>query len=221
MPVPQADTLNRTFIRDDVYRCLRDWILRGDLQPGEKLRDKELAEQLGVSRTPIREALSKLESEGLIETAANRWTKVAPITLTDAERIYPIIQKLEELALTLAFPQLSAQHLRTMQDANHQLESALQNQNSYTAVQADAAFHQVLIEAANNTELSTILDQLKVKYSRIEFAYFSHADLLLASIAEHQAILTALQAKNLKAATQALTLNWQASIDRLKQAGAS
>ena len=75
MPVPQTDVLSRTFIRDDVYVSLHDWIVRGELEPGEKLKDKELAAQLGVSRMPIREALRKLEDEGLVETAANRWTR--------------------------------------------------------------------------------------------------------------------------------------------------
>ena len=110
MPIPQTKILNRTFIRDDVYQSLREWIVRGDLEPGEKLKDKELAAQLGVSRTPVREALRKLENEGLVETSANRWTKVAPITIQDAERIYPIIQKLEELALILAFHKIDLLH---------------------------------------------------------------------------------------------------------------
>ena len=221
MPIPHTDVLSRTFIRDDVYVSLRDWIVTGELEPGEKLKDKELASQLGVSRTPIREALRKLEDEGLVETAANRWTRVTPITLKDAETIYPIIQKLEELALTLAFPKLSPDHIQTMQTANSDLKTALGQNNPHAAMVADTLFHQVLIDMANNRELSTILNQLKAKYQRIELAYFSEAGLLLASFEEHQRLIVALKTNDLETAHQALTRNWQASIERLRSLGES
>ncbi|MEO0826685.1 MAG: GntR family transcriptional regulator [Cyanobacteria bacterium J06639_16] len=219
MPIPPTTTLNRTFIRDDVYESLQGWIVRGALEPGEKLNDKTLAAQLGVSRTPVREALRKLEDEGLVETAANRWTRVAPITLRDAEQIYPIIQKLEELALSLAFPKLSSHSVQQMQDANDHLKAALVSHDAHAAVQADDAFHQVFVTAADNPELSNMLGQLKVKYQRIELAYFGHADLLMASFEEHQSLIKALEAKDFEAAKQALASNWQASIDRLRHLG--
>jgi DNA-binding GntR family transcriptional regulator len=216
MPIPKTEVLSRIFIRDGIYQSLREWIVRGDLEPGEKIKDKELAVQLGVSRTPVREALRKLQDEGLVETAANRWTQVASLTIRDAERIYPIIQKLEELALTLAFPKLSRQHIRSMKNSNSQLKVALSHNDAHAAMAADAAFHQILIDAAENPELTTILEQLKVKYKRIELAYFGNADLLLASFEEHQMLISALESKNFEAANQALASNWQASIERLK-----
>lgn len=221
MPIPQTEIVNRTFIRDDVYKSLLEWIIKGDLEPGEKLKDKELAAQLGVSRTPVREALRKLEDEGLVETAANRWTRVAPITLRDAECIYPIIQALEGLALAFAFPNISAQHIRCLQTANDRLKAALDRNDPQAAMQADAALHQTLIDAANNPELSTILKQLKTKYKRIELAYFSQADLRLASFEEHQRLIAALKIKDFEAANQALASNWQASIKRLRSPGES
>lgn len=219
MPIPQIAALKRTFIRDDVYQSLRGWIVGGELAPGETLKDKELAAQLGVSRTPVREALRRLEDEGLVETAANRWTRVTPIALADAEQIYPIIQALEVLALTLALPQLSAVHIQQLQEANEQLKAALINHDPQAAVQADGAFHQMLVNAANNAELSNLLEQLKVKYQRIELAYFSHGDLLIASYEEHQRLITALQNQDFETAKQALVSNWQASINRLRHLG--
>lgn len=219
MPIPQIKILNRTFIRDDVYQSLREWIVGGELEPGEKLRDKELAAQLGVSRTPVREALRKLENEGLVETSANRWTRVTAITIQDAERIYPIIQKLEELALTLAFPKMSAQHIQRMQKVNDKLKAELNSNNTQAATIADVAFHQVFIDAADNPELSTILGQLKTKYQRIDLAYFSDAKSLLASFEEHQKLITALKAKDFESACQTLASNWLASIKRLRISG--
>ena len=219
MPIPQTKIFNRTFIRDDVYQSLREWIVGGDLEPGEKLKDKELAAQLGVSRTPIREALRRLENEGLIETAANRWTRVAPITIQDAESIYPIIQKLEELALSLAFPKMTAQHIQLMQEANNRLKAELNSNDTQAAMFADVAFHQIFIDAADNTELSTILEQLKTKYQRIDLAYFSDAKSLLASFEEHQRLITALKTRNFESARQTLASNWLASIKRLRISG--
>jgi len=216
MPIPQAEVLSRTFIRDEVYQYLLGWIVNGTLAPEEKLKDKDLAARLGVSRTPVREALRKLEDEGLVETAANRWTRVAPVTLKDAEHIYAIIQALETLALELAFPRLSISSIKQMQLANRQLKAALGSDTPQTAVQADATFHQILIDAADSAELQNILKHLKTKYQRIELAYFSNADLLLASFEEHQQLLTALENNNLDLARQALVDNWQASIDRLR-----
>jgi len=219
MPIPQVEALERVFMRDNIYRSLRKWIVEGNLTPGEQLKDKELAAQLGVSRTPVRESLRKLEDEGLVETAANRWTRVSPIAIEDAERIYPIVQKLEELALTLAFSKLSASHVQKMTAANERLRQVLESNDIFAAVQADESFHQTLIDVADNAELSALLKQLKTKYKRIELAYFSEANLLSASFEEHRALILAIEDKDLDAAIQALSSNWQASIERLKELG--
>ena len=212
-------TLNRTFIRDDVYASLREWIVAGQLEPGETLKDKDLSALLGVSRTPVREALRKLEDEGLVETAANRWTKVAPVTLQNAEHIYPIIQSLETLALTLAFSHLTEEHLLDMQKANDDLEAALKSGDAHAAVGADTALHQVFIGAAENPELESLLEGLKTKYKRTELAYFGDARLLEASHGEHQALLAALEKGQLEAARECLIHNWQASVQRLRASG--
>ena len=99
MPIPyDAKQLNRSLMRDEVYSTLLQWIMEGELRPGEKLLDTELAENLGVSRTPVREALRRLEDKALVEAAANRWTRVTKITVDAAELIYPIIWSLEPLA---------------------------------------------------------------------------------------------------------------------------
>src|SRR5207248_3505224 len=80
MPIPQTEIrLTRSLARDEAYEKIRDWIIDGTLRPGELLRDQEIAQSLGVSRTPMREALRRLEDEGFVETALNRWTRVAPL----------------------------------------------------------------------------------------------------------------------------------------------
>ena len=127
MPIPEsAATLERPILRESVYGRLRDWIVEGSLEPGEQLRDQELAERLGVSRTPVREALRRLEDEGLVETASNRWTRVKAVDLGEAKRIYPILHALGLLALELAFPRLTKVDLEEMKAANRDLQKALE-----------------------------------------------------------------------------------------------
>src|SRR4051794_28317614 len=97
MPVPEprpGEASGRTLLRDAAYVRLRDAILDGTLAPGEQLRDAELVAWLGLSRTPIREALARLEQQGLVESAPNRWTRVAPIDRDDARDAFEVVAAL-------------------------------------------------------------------------------------------------------------------------------
>jgi DNA-binding GntR family transcriptional regulator len=173
LTIPESTKkLQRTFIREEVYSTLQDWIVTGKLEPGEHLRDKELAEVLGVSRTPIREALLRLEDEGLVQTKPNRWTQVAPINLEEARNVYPIVWSLERLALSTAFELITSQHIEQMELANQCLKQAMATGDKLAAPQADNDFHSVYIHLAHNDELTKLLSGLKVKLRRIELYYF-------------------------------------------------
>lgn len=142
-----------------------------------------------------------------------------PISLGGAERIYPIILSLETLALDLTFPHLSEPHLLAMQRANDDLRTALSDNAPHRAVEADTALHQVLIDAADNPELRSLLGQLKTKYKRLELAYFGDANALSASYQEHQALLAALKSEQLAVAQGCLADNWRSSAERLRASG--
>src|SRR5438067_10360445 len=117
MPLPSTETrINRSLARDEAYERIRDWIIDGTLRPDEILRDHDIAQSLGVSRTPVREALRRLEDEGFVETALNRWTRVAPLDLLKAIETYSVIAALEASALESA--QLNPQDLDRMTEAN-------------------------------------------------------------------------------------------------------
>lgn len=209
MPIPEAvHTLERPILRETVYERLRDWIVQGVLEPAEQLRDQELASSLGVSRTPVREALRRLEDEGLVETAKNRWTRVSPLALSEARQIYPIVRVLEGLALELALPSLSKADLAAMQQANEALAQALEQQHPSRATEADLRFHQVFIDRSNSLELITMLTTLKHKYRRLERFYFGSASLGERSVKEHQQLLKALEKKDLTKAKTILEANW-------------
>ncbi len=124
MPLPVKNKIiDRPSMRDTVYNNLLDWIVEGVLQPGEKVVDKELAAHMGVSRTPVREALRRLEDKNLIESSANRWTRIARISPEEPEMIYPIIWTLETLALSTAILGLQPEDFLQMKRANKQLEA--------------------------------------------------------------------------------------------------
>jgi DNA-binding GntR family transcriptional regulator len=212
MPIPQTSTLERPVLRDTVYANLRDWIVQGILEPEEKIKDDELAKRLGVSRTPIREALMRLEDEGLIETSANRWTKVSSVTLADAEIIYPIVARLETLALELAFKHLTKEDFKTMRSINQTFQKATESKKPLEAAKADVAFHQVFIERCNNSELIRILSELKLKHERLEIAYFGDASLGKHSPKQHLQLVRLLEQGNLKEAQKALVANWKLEV---------
>jgi DNA-binding GntR family transcriptional regulator len=209
VPLPEIQSLERPVLRNTVYANLRDWIIQGILEPEEKLKDDELAKRLGVSRTPVREALMRLEDEGLIETSANRWTRVSSVNLKDAELIYPIVARLETLALEQAFKQLTKDDFKAMRQANQEFQKALASKRAIDAAQADVAFHSVFIGRSQNPELTRILTELKLKHERLEIAYFGDASLGKHSPKQHLQIVKLLEQGNLKQALKALEENWK------------
>jgi DNA-binding GntR family transcriptional regulator len=216
MPLPNSiDRIDRQLIRERVYDTLRDWIVRGLLEPNEKMRDVELADRLGVSRTPVREALRRLEDEGLVQTQANRWTRVSPVDVEDARRLYPILWSLECLAARLAGPRLEARDLDEMAQANDRLAQALSGKNATDASAADRDFHQIFVRRSGNPELIKIIEDLKVKMRRLENAYFGGPLVAQRSVAEHKRILNALRKKDVEGTVLAVEDNWRNSLDRI------
>lgn len=218
MPIPPtAPKRARSLAREDVYWQLSAWIIDGTLQPEELLRDQDIAGQLGVSRTPVREALRRLEDEGFVETALNRWTRVAPLRAAHAAELYPIVEALEILALRLAAPLLTAQDLTALHELDLQLQQALCAGDAGQAVDADTAFHDAWIFRSGNSELQQTLRGLKRKLRRVELAYFHAVTAGQASLEEHAAILAALQTGDTEQAVQAIQDNWRGSLSRLQR----
>lgn len=217
MPVPvRTQPINRSTMREEVYNTLLTWIMEGELRPGEKILDKELAETMGVSRTPVREALRRLEDKGLIESAANRWTRVSEVSMKEPEMIYPIIWTLEELALSQAIGQMTEKDFKTMHKANLILADALAQEDPVRASMADIQFHEVFIERSGNHHLITILRDLKIMYRRMEVTYFEGTACARYSLDEHNKILNALEARDIELAQALIRTNWQSSLKRLK-----
>src|SRR5687767_9067830 len=115
MPVPeQRNAVERHLLRDTAYTALCDAIVGGELAPGESLHDQELCAWLGISRTPVRDALARLAEEGLVELAPQRYTKVAPLCAKDAHDMLPVVATLHGLATELAVPRLAREDLQRL-----------------------------------------------------------------------------------------------------------
>ena len=207
--------LQRTFVREEAYLILRDWIIEGKLESGQKLRDKDLAEQLGVSRTPIREALLRLENEGFVLTKPNCSTVVSPIDFHNALHLYSIVWSLEKLALEQAFEFITDKHITLMSSANEKFLQALQSNHPALSVECDSDFHSIYIQLSQNNELCQILSRIKQKLKRLELHYFKKAKAPHLSYQEHAHIIEALKHKDLLLALHTVESNWKASFSRM------
>jgi len=217
MPIPaNHQPITRSSMREEVYNTLLNWIMEGELRPGEKILDKDLAAKMGVSRTPVREALRRLEDKDLVVSAANRWTRVAEISSHEAQMIYPVIWALEELAISLSFDRLDKADRQAMARANDKLARALRANDPLQAFRADVQFHQVYINKSENSYVGNILRDLKIKYRRIEVTYFGGSAYALDSVQEHRLIVDALKSGDLAAVQAAIRNNWQNSLSRMQ-----
>ncbi len=218
MPLPsQLVTVANRRMRDQVYDALEGWIVDGTLRPGERMRDVEISELLGISRTPVREALLRLEEEGLIETAAGRWTRVAPVAQDQAERVYQLLWTLEPVAIKLAHGRLTVEQIDGMTRINEQLAHFMAVGDAVKASASDYELHQVFIAESRHPELIRIIRDLKRQMRRLEVTYFGGRLVAERSIAEHAQIIEALRDHDDgNRAADLVGLHWHESLSRMR-----
>ena len=158
-------------LRDVVFNTLREAILKGDLKPGERLMELQLASKLGVSRTPIREAIRMLEQEGLAVTTPRKGAEVAKMTLKDMEDVLEIRDALDELAVRIACQKISDEQLKQLEDMKELFEKSTQTGNVKKIAEADVTFHDVIYEATGNPKLVTLLNNLREQVYRYRVEY--------------------------------------------------
>ncbi|EUB16811.1 FCD domain protein [Shuttleworthella sp. MSX8B] len=183
-------------LRDVVFNTLRNAILRGDLKPGERLMEMHLANRLGVSRTPIREAIRMLEQEGLAVTIPRKGAQVAKMTEKDLQDVLEIRDALDELAVTRACMCDDPDFLRHLETAMKDFELATRSGNYRKITEADEAFHAVIYQAADNPKLESIVTNLREQMYRYRYEYIKDAGTYSRLIQEHAAILDGLRRKD-------------------------
>ena len=209
MPVPVAGAPIRTsLLRDTVHDRLRDAIVDGTLAPGEVVRDTELAAWLGVSRTPVREALLRLGDSGLVRAAPGRSTVVAEIDLAEVRDAHAVVATMHRLAVAEAVARLTSEHLDRMREANARFAAALEEHDADAALAADDDFHLVAVQASGNRALATVLDQFSPVVRRLERLRFaSHAG--VESVALHDRLVEACASGDVDAAAEVAFRTWQ------------
>jgi DNA-binding GntR family transcriptional regulator len=197
-------------LREDVYTALRVRIVEGQLFPGRRLQDVQLAGELGVSRTPIREALLRLAGEGLVESDPNRGFFVAPLSRQEVLEIYPMVWALECLALDSSELPTPAQ-IRALRQIN--AEMAAGAADPLRRQELDLRWHQTLLDSCGNERLKEILAGLKQVVRRYECIYMRDAALVRRSVRDHAEIVEALVKRKPRLASRLLERNWRAGME--------
>jgi DNA-binding GntR family transcriptional regulator len=205
--------LPRASLREQVYEIVLRAIVSGDFPPGHQIRDLDIAESLGVSRTPVREALQRLVDEGLVETAPGAATRVAPIDVGAVRNIYPIVGALHALAVRRAAEQIGPAEIAAMTRANAAFAAAVDERHIVDALAADAAFHGVVLDAAANPELGRTLDRLMPHIRRLQLTQFS-SESARRSVQQHRDIVAAFKQNRFADAAETMEQNW-ANIEAL------
>ncbi|BCJ49810.1 putative transcriptional regulator, GntR family protein [Actinoplanes sp. NBRC 14428] len=208
MPIPaRTGVIPRSLLRENAYRSIRDAIVDGTLAPGERLHDAELAQWLGVSRTPVREALARLEEAGLIHTRPGRYTMVSPLDVRAARAAQSVTAAMHELAVREALPNLSTAELDAMRSANTRFAEALRTDDLDAATAADDEFHGVAVTASANPALRSVLEQFTPVLRRLERLRFSSLS-GRTSVTLHDRIIALCEAGDVEGAAAATRENW-------------
>ena len=210
-------------LRDEVFNTLRQRILKGTYKPGERLMEIHLAEQLGVSRTPIREAIRMLELEGLVKMIPRKGAQVASISREDLQDVLEVRKALDTLAVKLACMRISADEIQKLKNAELEFERSLRQGDTTQIAEADVAFHDVIQLAAKNKRLKSMISNLAERIYRYRFEYIKQqSDGGQTLVDEHRLIIKYIEENNVDEAIGAIELhidNQERSISKQLEEG--
>ncbi len=216
MPPSNLNPLSAMTLNDHVYTSLRDYILMGTLEPGSFLREQELSERLGVSRTPVREALVRLAQEGLVERLPRRGFRMVDESVHELLNIYPIVAALEELAGKDAIPRLEAIDVERLENTNLRLSKAVEKGDARGAVKLNNRFHELLCEKSGNERLLEILSDLRKQATRLEIWFYSDKTRGAASVRQHKKLIQALRKREWSKAMEMLANDYKGGLDAVE-----
>jgi DNA-binding GntR family transcriptional regulator len=180
-------------LRDIVFDAIKEAILTGRLKPGERLMEVQLAEEMGVSRTPVREAIRKLELEGLVVMVPRKGAYVSGLTLKDVAEVFEIRSSLEGLAATLAAERITEDEIKSLDKILSDITQASEKGDTETVIKKDMEFHQVLFSASRNQRLAQIINNLKEQIDRFRIQSFSNPVRVKSVLSEHKGIIDAIK----------------------------
>lgn len=210
IPVNHAKPV-RTTAKLHAFNQLQQWIIDGTLQPQEKLNDLELAKALGVSRTPIRESLQLLESQGFVSMQPGRATQVTAVETEDINNLLPPLAVLQALAAELAIPNIDEATLQLLEGKNKQFAEALHANEFSAALKVDEEFHQIIVDSANNPYIHSMVEMLQAHVRRL--FYYEKIILREHSIEQHAEIIKLLREKDAQKLAETMRSNWIYTIE--------
>lgn len=190
-------------LRDVVFNTLRQAILTGELKPGERLMEIHLANKLGVSRTPIREAIRKLELEGLVTMIPRRGAEVAQITEKSMNDVLEVRRALDALCVELACDRITDEELESLKQACEGFEAAVRTKDVKKIAQADVALHDIIVRATGNQRLIQLVNNLSEQMYRYRFEYIKDSSQHETLIEEHRIIYQSIVRKDKETAAAA------------------
>ena len=179
-------------LRDVVFNTLRQAIITGEFAPGERLMEIALANRLGVSRTPVREAIRKLELEGLVVMIPRKGAEVAKITEKDVRDVLEVRSSLEELAAELAAERMNDEVKEKLEKALKEFEEAIESDDNAAIADSDVDFHDVIFEATGNARLIQIINNLREQMYRYRLEYVKDTEYHTVLLNEHRELAKAM-----------------------------
>lgn len=202
-----VETIKRPTLHEELVERLRNLVVEDKLKPGEKVPEKELCESFGVSRTPLREALKVLASEGFIVLQANRGARVAEVTRQELENTFPVIAMLEQLAGELACRHLDAEELAWIEGRHSAMLNAFEAQDRQSYFQANQDIHQALIRGARNEILESHHRLLAARVRRARFMANLSNERWSQAIDEHEQMMDRLRDRDEEGLGQLMKLH--------------
>ena len=187
-------------LREVIFNSLREAIIIGELRPGERLMEVQLAEKMGVSRTPVREAIRKLELEGLVDMVPRKGAHVAELSVKDIMDVLEVRASLDGLATALAAERITDDELKELKFINGQFASYIEKENLNGSIKKDAEFHDIIYKASRNDKLLTILNNLREQVQRFRVIYLKDYSSPKNLIKEHNDIFDAVSTRTIESA---------------------
>ncbi len=179
-----------------IFQEIEEAILSGQFKPRERLIEMDLISRFGVSRTVIREALKKLEAKGLVRATPYRGVVVADLTVDEIEEIYFVRAELEKIAAYLVIKHITSTEIQHLKKLSKEVERNLR-EKSHQMIEKDSEFHRMIFKACRNSYLYEMIDFLRTKAHIVRFNAWSLPHRIEESIIEHQAMIKAIEERNL------------------------
>ena len=191
-------------LRDVVFNTLRQAILKGELAPGERLMEIQLADRLGVSRTPIREAIRKLELEGLVLMIPRKGAEVAKISEKSLRDVLEVRRALEVLAVELACQRMTEEDIKKLESAQEDFKAAVDKGEAMAIAETDEHYHDIIYNGTGNVRLIQLLNNLREQMYRYRLEYIKEADKRQILLIEHEHILKGLKERKMDEVKEAM-----------------